>query len=179
MVSDIGGYIAEPLSRKDIREMAYKLRETFGFEKEMDFPIVQVMEYLSNNGAFDLEICTADEMGTKYGETIPSENLIKLREDIYDKACEGDGFSRSTCGHEFFHWLKHSEETVSFCRKEEDLSKRRAYEDPEWQANCFSGELFVSKNLVEGMIVDEIVEKCGVTRSMAHYQLEKYKEEGW
>lgn len=179
MVSDIGGYIADPLSRKDIREMAYRLRKVFGFENELNFPIVQVIEFLSNNGVFNLEICTVDEMGTKYGETIPSENIIKLREDIYDKACEGDGFARSTCAHELGHWLiGHSEETVSFCRKEDDLRQRRAYEDPEWQANCFSGELFVYKHLVEGMAVDEIVEKCGVTPSMAYYQLEKYEEEG-
>lgn len=180
MVSDIGGYIAYPLSRKDIRKLANRLREVFDFENEMNFPIVRVIEFLSNNGVFNLEICTVDEMGTKYGETIPSENLIKLREDIYDKACDGDGFARSTCAHELGHWLiGHNEETVSFCRKEEDLKKRRAYEDPEWQANCFSGELFVSKHLVEEMAVDEIVEKCGVTTSMAYYQLEKYEKEGW
>ena len=180
MVSDIGGYIAYPLSRKDIREMAYRFRKIFGLENELDFPIVKVIELLSNNGAFNLEICTVDEMGTKYGETIPSENLIKLREDIYDKACEGDGFARSTCAHELGHWfIGHNEETVSFCRKEEDLKKRKAYKDPEWQANCFSGELLVSKHLVEGMVVDEIVEKCNVTHSMAYYQLEKYEEEGW
>lgn len=174
----ISNYIVEPLSRKDIREMAYRLRELFGFEKEMKFPIVQVIEYLANIGELNLEICTINEMGTKYGETIPSENLIKLREDIYDKACEGEGFARSTCAHELGHWLiGHSEETVSFCRKEDDLRQRRAYEDPEWQANCFSGELFVSKHLVEGMAIDEIVEKCGVTPSMAYYQLQKYEEE--
>ena len=179
-MSNIGGYIADPLSRKDIRGMAYRFRKFLGLENELDFPIVKVIELLSNSGVFNLEICTVDEMGTKYGETIPSENLIKLREDTYEKACEGDRFSRSTCAHELGHWLiGHSEETVSFCRKEEDLRKRRAYEDPEWQANCFSGELFVSKHLVEGMTIDEIVEKCGVTPSMAYYQLEKYEEEGW
>ncbi len=180
MVSDIGGYIADPLSRKDLRRMAYKLRKLFGFENKMDFLIVQVIEFLSNKGVFNLEICSIDEMGTKYGETIPSENLIKLREDIYDKVCEGDGFARSTCAHELGHWLiGHSEETVSFCRREEDLKKRRAYEDPEWQANCFSGELFVSKHLVKEMTFDEIVEKCNVTPSMAYYQYKKYEEEGW
>ncbi|MDY6019174.1 MAG: ImmA/IrrE family metallo-endopeptidase [Anaerococcus sp.] len=179
MVIDIGGYIADPLSRKDIRKMAYRFRELFGFENEMYFPIVQVIEFLSSKGEFNLEICTVEEMGTKYGETIPSENTIKLREDIYDNACDGDGFSRSTCSHELLHWLKHGEETVSFCRKEDDLRKRRAYEDPEWQANCFSGELLVPKHLVRGMIIDEIVEKCNVTPSMAYYQYEKYEEEGW
>lgn len=179
MVSDIGGYLADPLSRNDMREMAYRLRELFGFENELNFPVIQVIEFLSNKGVFSLEISTFDEMGSKFGETIPSENLIKLREDIYDNACDGDGFSRSTCSHELLHWLQHREETVSLCRKEEDLKNRRAYEDPEWQANCFSGELLVPKHLVKGMTIDEIVEKCNVTHSMAYYQLKKYEDEGW
>lgn len=179
MVSDIGGYIADPLSRKDLRRLAYKFRALFGLEDEMDFPIIQVMEYLSNKGEFNLEICSIDEMNTKYGETIPYENLIKLRKDIYEKACDNDGFSRSTCSHELLHWLMHREETVSFCRREEDLKKRRAYEDPEWQANCFAGELLVPKHIVKGMSIEEVMEKCNVTYSMAQYQLSKYEEEGW
>ncbi|MDY3007321.1 MULTISPECIES: ImmA/IrrE family metallo-endopeptidase [Anaerococcus] len=178
-MSDIGGYIAAPLSRKDLRRMAYELRKLFGFENKLDFPIVQVIEFLSNKGVFNLEICSIDEMGTKYGETVPSENLIKLREDIYEKACDNDGFSKSTCSHELLHWLIHGEETVSFCRREEDLMKRRVYEDPEWQANCFAGELLVPKHIVKGMSIDEIMEKCNVTYRMAQYQLSKYEEEGW
>lgn len=99
----MGGYIADPLSRKDIRKLANRLRELFGFERDINFPIVQVIEFLSNKGELNLEICTSDDMGSKLGETISSENLIKLREDIYDKACEDDGFSRSTCSHELLH----------------------------------------------------------------------------
>lgn len=177
-MSDIGGYIADPLSRKDIRNLANRLRLSFNLEDKMDFPIVRVLELLSNKGEINLDICTFDEMGTKYGETIPSENLIKLREDIYDNACKGDGFSRSTCSHELLHWIQHREETVSFCRKE-DLKNRRTYEDPEWQVNCFSGELLVLKYLVKGMTIDEIIENCNVTPSMANYQYKKYEEEGW
>ena len=179
MVISMGGYIADPLSRKDIRSIANKCRKIFGLEDEINFPIIELIEYLANNGRCNLEICSFDEMGTKYGETIPLENLIKLREDIYEKATENDGFSRSTCAHEFLHLIRHGEETVSFCRKEEDFIKRRAYEDPEWQANCFSGELLVPKHLVKGMSVDEVMEKCNVTLSMAKYQLNKYEEEGW
>ena len=44
-MSDIDVYISDLLSRKDLRRMAYKLRKLFGLE---------------------------NEMGTKYGETIPS-----------------------------------------------------------------------------------------------------------
>ena len=88
-------------------------------------------------------------------------------------------FPDQLVGHELLHWIRHREETISFCRRKEDLKNRRAYEDPEWQANCFSGELLVPKYLVKGMTIDEIVEKCNVTPTMACYQLKKYEEEGW
>lgn len=39
-------------------------------------------------------------MGDKEGETIPSLNLIKIREDVYDKAVAGDGRARFTILHE-------------------------------------------------------------------------------
>lgn len=179
MVSKIDKYIAEPMSRKNIRKMAHELRTLCSYDDIYSFPIVNVLELFSNCGIFNLEICSIDEMGSKFGETIPSRNLIKLREDVYEKACEGDGFSRATCAHELFHWLRHREDTVSFCRRAEDFKKRRVYEDPEWQANCFLGELLVPKNLVKGMSVEEVMKKCGVSVSMAKYQLSKYKEEGW
>ena len=38
------------------------LRELFGLENELDLPIVKVIEFLSNNGMLNLEICTIDEM---------------------------------------------------------------------------------------------------------------------
>ncbi len=54
------------------------LRELFGLENELNLPIVKVIEFLSNNGMLNLEICTIDEMGTKLEGTIPLEDLIKL-----------------------------------------------------------------------------------------------------
>lgn len=180
MVSNIGGYIADPLSRKDIRNLANKTRELFGLKNEICFPIVKVLELMTYIGIFNLEICKKEDMGTKLGETIPSKKLIKIREDVYDGACAKNSFDEATCAHELGHWIiGHSEQTVSFCRRKEDIYKRRVYEYPEWQANCFSGELFVPKHLVNGMTVHEVMEKCNVTYSMAEYQLEKYNEEGW
>ena len=73
--------------------MSNLLRKTLGQENELDFPIVNLMEHLNNYGKINLEICTSEEMKGKFGETFPSEELVKLREDIYDKACIGDGFS--------------------------------------------------------------------------------------
>lgn len=83
MVSNIGGYIADPISRKNLRKMANNLRRSFSLENELSFPIVNVLEILVNNEYLNVEICSIEEMGTKFGETIPSQNLIKIREYIY------------------------------------------------------------------------------------------------
>ena len=59
------------------------------------------------------------------------------------------------------------------------MKSRKAYEDPEWQANCFAGELLVPKRLVKNLSVEEIVEQCKVTQAMASIQLGQYEKEGW
>lgn len=45
-------------------------------------------------------------MPFSYGGTLYHQELIKIREDIYNKACDGDGFSRSTIAHELFHFFE-------------------------------------------------------------------------
>lgn len=174
-----GYYKAKPTSRIKIRAFAKTLRKLLGLENAMKFPMVEVFEILSTTGLFNYEICTKHEMGNKCGETIPSQKLIKIREDIYDLACNGDPFSISTLAHELYHLFHHHEESVSFCRKEDGEIKRKAYEDPEWQANCFAGELLVDKDLVKGLTVEEIQEKTGASWTMSNYQLSQYmKEDG-
>ena len=59
------------------------------------------------------------------------------------------------------------------------MKSRKPYEDPEWQANCFAGELLVPKRLVKNLSVEEVVEQCKVTKAMASIQLRQYKKEGW
>ena len=58
-----------------------------------------------------------------------------IREDIYEQACEDDEFSRFTIVHELLHFFKHRQEEIVFCRTVEEMKSRKAYEDPEWQAN--------------------------------------------
>lgn len=169
-MSDI--YKAKPASRNDIREFANWIRERSKSQDKLTFPVVEFFETLVQSEVFDFEILSCDEMGEKYGETFPKENRIAIREDIYNSACKGDAFGKSTMAHELFHLFHHGEDTISLCRTSEELSLRKTYEDPEWQANCFAGELMVPKNLVVGMTVEEVMEKCNVSKTMASYQLD-------
>ena len=44
------------------------------------------------------------------------------------------------------------DEAISLCRLD-PLVKLKAYEDPEWQANAFGGELLASSYLIQAMMV--------------------------
>ena len=35
---------------------------------------------------FQLEIVPQNEMGNKHGETFPNKNIIRIREDVYERA---------------------------------------------------------------------------------------------
>ncbi|MCY7103321.1 ImmA/IrrE family metallo-endopeptidase [Streptococcus oralis] len=172
-------YKVAPCSRLEIRNYADYFRDKTKLSNELAYPIVEVFELLAETGYYDYEIVPIKDMPNSYGETLKGENLIRIREDIYEKACEDDGFSRSTIAHELLHFFKHRQEEIVFCRTVEEMKSRKAYEDPEWQANCFAGELLVPKRLVKNLSVEEVVEQCKVTQAMASIQLRQYKKEGW
>ena len=170
--------LTRPLSRKRIRWLANNLRKAFNLQDEIYLPIVLILEALEREGHFSLERTAINEMPRAFGEYIPSEKILRIREDIYLDAADGDGFARSTCAHELGHFIMgHGEEPIKFSRHANSTAIIKPYEDSEWQANAFAGELLVPKHLVDGLKPMEIVEKCDVTRAMAKYQLYVYKRE--
>ena len=108
-------------------------------------------------------------MGSKHGETFPSKNLIRIREDIYLRACNGEGRDRLTIAHEIGHLFLHDNDSIALCRLEPGESIK-PYEDPEWQADCFGGELLASSYLIKNLSVETIMNSCGVTKNAATVQ---------
>ncbi len=165
------GYIADPKSRLDIRKTANLIRKIQFAQNELYFPILDFVEKTLPTiiPIFTFRVGTIVEMGECEGLTIPEKNEIWIREDIYEKAKEGDGRARLTVAHELYHYLEHSKKNVSFARRaKKDVP---VYMDPEWQADAFGGELLIPSHLVKGMSAEEIMIRCGVSRSAANYQL--------
>ena len=106
-------------------------------------------------------------MGAKHGETIPSENRIRIREDVYERACNGYGRDRLTMAHELGHLLLHRVETITLAREDGDISP---YKDPEWQANAFAGELLAPYEYIKDMSVIDIARYYGITEKAASIQ---------
>lgn len=162
---------AIPRSRENIRKITKWVRKQLNMEKTLNFPIVEIIELLASDEkeVFDYEIVDEREMTDTYGTTNTVSNIMRIRENVYEGAINGNPRDRFTLCHEFGHWLLHQPECVSFARG--NIPK---YCDPEWQANTFAAELMVPYYLVEGMSVEEIVEQCGVSYTCAEIQKKYY-----
>lgn len=174
----MANFIAHGISRKQIRAFAKYIRGLCGMTNSLYFPVVEFFENILPNliDDYTYEIVAQSEMPDKEGETIPSINTVKIREDVYEKAIRGDGRARFTIMHEVGHLLMHDNNRVALCRKSNNVTPK-VYESPEWQADVFAGEILIAKHLIEGMSVNEIELCCGVSHKAAEYQYKQIKRQ--
>lgn len=162
---------AIPLSRKNIRNFALQIRKIFKLERELAFPICKAYEILQEAGHFQYEIKSCEEMKDYEGRTFPNKKIIWIREDVYDGAAEGVGRHRFTMAHELGHLYMHKDVNVSYARSKAEV---KTFEKPEWQADCFAGELLVPRNQCLHLDVNEIAEKCKVSPKAAAFQKKRF-----
>lgn len=164
-----------PESRKSIREAAAFTRlvlEKKHRDDSLYLPIIEMLEFTlpKLDEEFNFEVLPKSKMGSNHGLTNTAEKTIILREDVYERALEGFGRDRMTAAHELGHYVLHSNIDITFARADEDL---KPYENSEWQANCFGGEILVpyaKRELLIGKTTQEIADLCGVSLEAADYQ---------
>jgi len=166
---------AIPLTRAEIRQLTVDLRRQLGAAHCLWFPILefveQVLPTMDSNYCF--QVLEEEELGSSHGMTVIDGNnvAIQIRSDVYDRAYWDEGRDRGTVAHELGHYLMHAK-TPGLHRH--FGGKLRTFEDPEWQAKCFQGELLVPRELVSGMSVAQVASDCGVSLDAARYQLGLY-----
>ena len=171
-------YIVEPKSRQNLRNLTLILRKFLNLENEKYFPITELLDVLAEIfDNFSYEIVEDNELpfGT-HADTNTLTGHIRIRESVYEGACNGNGRDRMTIAHELGHYF-----TICFCgfKLERNFANKKVktYSDPEWQAKCFAGELLVPAHLMKGCSVEEIVEECGVSYDAAEIQYRKINSE--
>ncbi|MCL2703245.1 MAG: ImmA/IrrE family metallo-endopeptidase [Defluviitaleaceae bacterium] len=168
-------YIAEPLTRKQLRQLAFQIRQLIGFENKPRFPVIVFLENIMPMifPGFYYEIATESELGaSKHGDTDVANKCIRIREDVYIGALEGNGRDRMTVAHEIAHYILLVVCGIKFARTFAGYSVP-TYQDPEWQAKALSGELMCAAHLIVKMSPQSIVDECGVSDEAAVYQLKK------
>ena len=150
----MSNYCIEPKSRKDLREIALRIREAFGLRDCLYFPIVEFMEHMMPRmfENYNFEIIDDDELPPNKDAVTEIENgfgTVKIKQSVYEGACDGDGQHRMTIAHEIVgHFIPMCVLGFKFYRfyGSEELE---AYRDPEWQAKCLAGEFMMPEHLVK------------------------------
>lgn len=171
------GYKTKPRGRLEIRKLAKEWKKQLRIGNGLYLPVVQIFEILPTiYPGLTTEIVEDSEFPNgKFAEMEIETKTIRLRQSVYDGACEGKGFERMTIMHEIGHYEMLATGLIKLYREANEPVK--AYEDPEWQAKCFAGEVMIDKELVEGMSPQEIAKKCGVSIEAATYQWHQYQKE--
>jgi transcriptional regulator with XRE-family HTH domain len=172
------GIVVPPMSTNALRNFAEKVRNAFVEEDQIEFPIMNVIEFklaMILDG-FYLDVRDAESMGDDEGRLIVSSKgfALALREDVYLGAWEGNGRDRFTACHELGHLLMHR--TVTMPRTREDTDP--IFVDAEWQADTFSGTLLMSpRHLGRFLDSDDAARLCVMTGGAAKVMWTKYREE--
>lgn len=168
----MSSYIANPISRKKIREITNFIRKQFGLSDETFFPVIHFLEFgmpeIDNN--FNFEVVPINEMNGCYAETYPEKSKIDIREDVYDRATDNIPRDRFTIAHEIGHFIMHRPGRIAFARGNR-LEQLPAFKNPEWQANTFAGELLAPPNIIRGWSLHEVTKNCGVSQMVAEIQM--------
>lgn len=140
------GIVVPPRSKENIAMNAALLRKHLQLENKLYFPVDKVYEALNllYEGA-DFEVLPEEEMGDDHGRTYPDKNLIYIREDVYERACEGIGRDRFTMCHELGHLMMHRRVALS---RIDPRNPPKIYRNSEWQADTFASYLMMPPSLV-------------------------------
>lgn len=159
--------LVRPLSRLDIRSIANVVRKLAG--SPVYFNIVKFIENCLSilDPEFVFLILPDCEMKGVYAKAFPDLHIIQVRESVYLQAVNGDSRHRFTLCHELGHYLMHGPQNVVFPRIER---KPLPFEDPEWQANTFAGELLVPPEIAAKYEENEITRLCGASYTVASIQ---------
>lgn len=160
--------MATPLSRSDIIDLTKRFRKACGMEDILYFPIIQFIEWIMVGFGMNFEIVPISVLPNSYAITNPQTGTMWIREDVYDAAAQGNPRHRFTLCHELAHYFLHQPNQIGFAR-----GSIPVYMNPEWQANEFAADLMAPLNLISGMTVDEIAERCGMSYEAASIQYRK------
>lgn len=172
------GIVVPPMSTSAIRNFAEKVRGAFVDDDQIEFPIMNVIEFALERilDGFYLDVRESESMGDDEGRVIVHGKgfALALRLDVYLGAWEGNGRDRFTACHELGHLLMHR--AVTMPRMREDTDK--IFVDAEWQADTFAGTLLMSpRHLGRFLDSDDAGKLCGMTEAAAKVMWTKYREE--
>lgn len=171
-------YVAEPMSTNQIRKIVREFRKLLKIEFDEYIDVVKYLDFLTFvDPMYDYQIVEDDTLAeTVQGETDVVNHIIKIKQSIYENACDGDEYSRMTIAHEIGHYVLVCIEGITFAKNKNRIGYVITYKDPEWQATVFASEFLAPSYLIKGLEPEEISKRFGITLQAARTQLRHLKK---
>ena len=171
-----------PMSRNNLRELARLFRHAFSLNGPC-LDVIGLLETLPRISKLLLktevhyDIVSDSDWHQLYNDNDYafynlSDKVINIKESVFLGAERNNPRDRFTITHEIAHALLLNESTVQFCRS--DTTNIPPYRDPEWQADCFAGELLMPYDYCRKLSIDEIMCICKVSWQAAQTQFNSY-----
>lgn len=130
---------------------------------------VTIFERTLPSAGYNYRTVEINEMIDYAAFTIPEENVVVLREDVYEKLHAGQAFGRSTVIHELSHLALRHHLTL---HRGAILGKHRFYEDSEWQAKALTAALMMPLDAAKSARSPrQLAELCGTSDESAIYRI--------
>ena len=170
-------YIVEPLSRFNIRQIVKNFRKLLGIENAWFVDVVALLDILSKKiPDFSYEVVANCTLPKKvFATTDIYSGKIKIKQHIFDKACDGNGFARYCIAHEIGHFILLRLCGFELTKATQDMNIPK-FRNPEWQAECFAGELMMGYDVTKHFTVEELKDRCGVSKKAANYQYNMFRK---
>ena len=103
----MSNYMVEAKSRANLRSLARILREHLHLDDVLYFPIVELLDVMTELfDDFNYEVVEDKVLSKKvHADTDIRTGHIRIKESVYEGACNGEGRDRMTIAHEIGHFL--------------------------------------------------------------------------
>lgn len=171
------GFVVKPRSRQEIKNLTAAIRvaspEAIQLTGALD--VVYLLEHLNEGTGF--EILEDSYLPEQTYAITDNRGCIRIKQSIYEAACDGDPRHRFTIAHEIGHKLMHASE-IGFARSSDASTK--SFCDSEWQANEFAGQLLLPDDVLKAHWQDDpyiASELLGVSMECVEVRKKIYRQE--
>lgn len=179
-------YPAKPLSNREVRSFAKRLRGYFGVAGERRVDVLSCAAKrkiwtIKGERRLDFQVLPDGNLGGDYGLTTYGQNTvtISIRQSVSTDALMGVGRARNTIAHEFGHAVMHDGPPMAR-RVLGNITPRwlKPFESAEHQAKVFAAA-FLINDAIEDMphTADEISIEFGISVESANIYLDKLVKE--
>lgn len=165
------GHKVSPRSRNEIVNLATYARDALGITTAK-VSICGLLERLQHQELLELEIVEDFVLDKDEAQAYPDKNLIKIKNSVYDAACDGQGHARFTLAHELGHILLHKNQQASYARGD---NHHKIYEDSEWQADTFASAFLMDERFIDRArdTTTDLMNRFGTSHEAAAVRLSK------